>query len=388
MRIFILLKSKGYYLGGKSMKKLLSIILVISMVCAFSSPVYAVGEDSSDSVAVEKSQESAVSKDIIEQIYKNHATNMVVPQNMERQDPLNTDAIYEELSRIYLEIEQAEEDYQAARSEETKEVLQGLIERKNLLENQLTSLGHIFLTQGETDAIFGVTDTVPLLDEPTKPDDTSNHRYTLSPTYSLTIDGKTVKFFYVTAIPLSTDSTMHESHNIDIMKDGSAKKFTGALLEVYVSKIVAAAVAAISIPVSWLPYEMLSFTPTEKVKSDYQIHASYTSTPRFVWAGYVDDFMYYLEGTFHSTSVSETHVITSVVNGKTITDRAINDYTEVTKHYSYAEIREFVTDQYTEGGGTVIEKNEFTYYFTDDEGNKSECASVMGPFTADYFYLN
>lgn len=341
-----------------------------------------------DSAVARRSREGAVSKSVIEQIYENHANDMAAAQNVEGKGVLDADAIYDELGRLYLKIEQAEKDYQTAQSEKTEEILHSLIERKDLLENQLTSLGHIFLTQEEVDKVFGDTDVSPLLDTPTKPANTKNHRFALSPTYSTTANGKTVKFYYVTATPLTTSSTMHESYNIDIMENGYAKKFIGALVEVYASKITAAAIAAVSVPLSWAPYEMLSYTPNSTARSDYQIRASFTSTPRFVWAGYEDDFMYYREGSFHSTSVSEVHTIVSVMNGKTITDTEQKDFTETTEHYTYSEIKAFVRWQYEEGSVMVLEKNKFEYYFEDEDGNRTECASQVAPYAADYSYLN
>lgn len=245
-----------------------------------------------------------------------------------------------------------------------------------------------FLTQEEVDAVFGTADASPLLDTPTKPNNTKNHRFALSPTYSTTANGKTVKFYYVTATPLTTSSTMHESYNIDIMENGYAKKFVGALVEVYASKITGAIVAAVSVPLSWAPYEMLSYSPNSTARSDYQIRASFTSTARFVWAGYEDDYMYYREGSFHSTSVSEVHTIVSVMNGRTITDTEQKDFTETTEHYTFSEIKDFVKWQYENGSVLVLEKNKFEYYFEYEDGTRVECASQVAPYAADYSYLN
>lgn len=363
-------------------KKFLSILLTMAMA------ICCIPRATAADNTVERGRTGSVHKSVIEQIYENHARDVAVVQNSEGQGELDADAIYEELSGLYLKIEQAEKDYCIEKSAETQKILQVLVERKDLLESQLTSLGHIFLTQEEVDAVFGTADASPLLDTPTKPNDTKNHRFALSPTYSTTANGKTVKFYYVTATPLTTSSTMHESYNIDIMENGYAKKFVGALVEVYASKITGAIVAAVSVPLSWAPYEMLSYSPNSTARSDYQIRASFTSTARFVWAGYEDDYMYYREGSFHSTSVSEVHTIVSVMNGRTITDTEQKDFTETTEHYTFSEIKDFVKWQYENGSVMVLEKNKFEYYFEYEDGTRVECASQVAPYAADYSYLN
>lgn len=333
---------------------------------------------------------SSVSQDTIEQIYANHTAEQAVSQRNMVFTDISTDEVFETLGVIYLEIEKAQENYDSSPTADNRNTLDALIESQANYENILTARGFVFLTQEEVDTIFGISNITPMLDTPTKPKDTSNHRFALSATYSTRANGKVVKYFYVTATPLSTSSLMYKSYVIDIAKNSTVAKYIDALVEVYASKITGTVVAAIKPVLSWLPYELLSFNPNENTtaKSDYQIRASFTSTPRFVWAGYENDTRYYLEGTLHSTSVSEVHTIVSVVNGKTITDVKKKDYIESTEHYSLSEVNDFVIYQYEEGSTAIQEKNKFEYYFEDSNGKRTKCSTITAPWASDYNSLN
>lgn len=317
---------------------------------------------------VEPIADASVSQATIEQIYANHATEQSASRKNTELTDISTDNIFEKLSVVYLKIEKARTNCESSPAEDNRSTLGALIEEQEYYENILTSRGFVFLTQEEVDTIFGITNISPMLDTPTKPSNTNNHRFALSTTYSST----------------------HESYVIDIVKNDTVARYIGALAEVYASKISGTIIAAVSPVLSWLPYEMLSFDPNlhTKAESDYQIRASFTLTPRFVWAGYEDDFRYNLEGTLHSTSVSEAHSIVSVINGKTITDVGTKDYTETTEHYYTAEVSDFVVYQYEEGSTAIQEKNKFEYFFEDEDGNRSRCSSITAPWAGDYFSLN
>lgn len=363
----------------------LTLVAIMCLTLATSASASVLPENEVEPIAA-----ASVSRDTIEEIYANHATEQSASHRNTELTGISADEVFEKLGVVYLKIENARTNYENSPTEDNRSALDALIEEQEYCENILTSQGFVFLTQEEVDTIFGISNTLPLLDTPTKPNDTKNHRFALSATYSTRANGRVVKYFYVTATPLTTSSYMHKSYVIDMVKNSTVAKYVGALAEVYASKITGSVVAAVHPVLSWLPYEMLSFNPNQNItaKSDYQIRASFTSTPRFVWAGYEDDYRYYLEGTLHSTSVSEVHTIVSVVNGKTITDVDTKDYIETTEHYYTSEVSDFVVYQYEEGSTAIQEKNKFEYFFKDQNGNKVRCSSITAPWAGDYFDLN
>ncbi len=361
-------------------KKFASMFLALVMCLSLSAPAWAVEEHTSNK---ENAVSHFVSTETMNQIYANHLSPQAMAATINSEDtPSIVDEIYDELSFIYPRIGEVQEKYNASKCEKDKQALLSLTSRKNDLEASLANYGHIILSDDEVHMIFG-SGTGPVLGSPEKPFDTPNNKYTLSPVISLVQNGKYIDYFYVTAIPLTTKSYLHASYNIDIKK-GNALGFVGEIISVYSSKALSAGLEAANPILSLLPYELLSFTPNTRVTSDYQIRASYTSTARFVWAGWREDLVYGHEATFHSTSVSEVHTMVSVDNGRTITDTKQKDYREDSKHYN--SIGQFVANhfKYGEDGTWMLETNTFEYYYTDANGNKKLCKKQKAPYATYY----
>lgn len=278
-----------------------TLFLSLAMIFALSIPASALDVDSSDdsiqaSFEVEKEQ---VSAEIVEGIFANHALPATASIDAVSEQELSTDDIDRELSHIYIDIERAQENYLADPTSGNESALNQLIQRKDFLENTLKSRGFIFLTDDEAQQLLGASSRAT----GSKPADTDNTRYVASSILSVTLSDNTkVKYYYVTAYAESTDSNMVRRALIEMDKAGAEKvaDFIDALVETYVGKLVGTAASLVK-GVAWLPYEMLTYSDDINISCSYTIQATYTTTPRFIWALSESLGNYQLEGVTHST---------------------------------------------------------------------------------------
>ena len=363
-------------------KKFASMFLALAMCLPLAAPAWA-KESGSISSNEDETHAEMISSSVLEQIYESHSHDSCM-QVVSTLSNISVDEIYEEISHIYLDIEEAQRKYNESKLDADYRTLSSLVKRKDELEQELVAQGHIFLSNAEVDILFG-NGVSPCLNGPEKPADTANHKYTLSPVISLIENGKYLKYFYVTAIPQTTKSGLHTSYVLDILNSTPCKDLWAAFVEIEVSKGIGMVLGKWS----FVPYELLSFTPNQTAKSDVQIRASYTSTARFVWMSSPgnanDSFLYSHEGTFHSTSVSEVRTVVTVQNGTTITDTSQKDYTAESEHFSTNKIGQFVHDHFVNGedGTFILEINVFEYYYVPDKNKPEEkilCKRVSGPY--------
>lgn len=373
------------------MKKIVSLFLSLAMIFTLSIPASALDVDSSDdpiqtSFGVEKAQ---VSAEIVEEIFANHALSTTTSIDIASEQELSTDDIDNELSHIYIDIERARKDYLADSTSGNEFTLSQLIQRKDFLENTLKSRGFIFLTDNEAQQLLGASSRAT----GSKPADTDNTQYAVSPILSVTLSDKTeVKYYYVTAYAESTDSNMVRRALIEMDKAGAKKiaDFIDALVETYVGKLVGTAASLVK-GVAWLPYEMLTYSDDISISCSYTVQATYTTTPRFIWALSESLGNYQLEGVTHSTYIEDHHAMTYVHGGKSHTDSHNSNYTRRTDLYSKpGTIVKNQWETYAPKAYAEIVEN-IKYYYQKDEDKPSTKKLVKTervPYAVSYMDMN
>lgn len=368
-------------------RKCVSVILVIAIFTAIISTSYA-AEVMSETITEEMDvARASVDATIIDSILPDGDELSVDSSSL--QTGLTVDEIDQELSLIYIQLDEALKELKVDRCEENLIKVAELSARIKQLESDMEKYGFTFLSETDVEQLMGASMAEPsAVPDPPSITDTKNARFAVSPVYTATLSsGEKIPYYYVTAYNKNTSSNLVSMPSIPINKNRMSD-FLDAFIKTYVAKIVSSAVSAYSMVLNWAPYEMITYSSVTQASATYTVEAVYTSTARFIWAYSEYAGQYYHEATVHRTNIANHHVIRYSANGKSQIDSADENYTVSTDHYSSPG--QLVKERWENDIASIeVERvaNVKYYYQKDSKSAKELVQSVAVPYVSFYIEL-
>lgn len=292
----------------------------------------------------------------------------------------------EELSRLVelnLAIEEAKNEYNKNPSTENLNYLNAFISEKNKIEQIILDKGIIKLTQNEVNLVFGGTKNQLSSEEPYLPPDTKNTDYYMSSIYTTNTSIGPVTYYCATAIPISSNSRMVESWDIDVNSD-MIKSYIDTVVDIYVGKITGSIIGSLTWWTEFLPYELLMDAPSaaQNTTATYRIDATYATSMRYIWCYSPTFEEYFLGLVLNKISVRDDHVMHYVYNGKVGGDHYEDEYTLYSENYlSFTSM----VREYWESSEHIHEERvqRIRYKYEDDV-----VITLSPPYAQNYGYLN
>lgn len=291
------------------MKKCVALILALMLMLSCSVTTYASASEIEGATVSEDLNDTRLSVDpsVVNQILG----SSVAACSEETSSGLTVEQIDEELSHLYLDLENANKICELENNEENRERVAEITDRIQMLESDMQQYGFKFLTDAEAAALLGVSNVsaASIYDEPPANWNTQNARVVVSSVLTVTLStGEEIPYYYVTAYNTTSDSNLVYEPSIPIEKE-TIGDFIDALIQTYAAKIVGSVISSYSKVLEWLPYEMITYQNIPSAAADYTVEAVYTTTARWIWAYSEYGGRYYQEATVHKTSIANHHVM-------------------------------------------------------------------------------
>ena len=293
------------------------------------------------------------------------------------------DEILKQLGFLYLALEEAEKEYMSTNTGEIAMAIKDMEADIILLEKELEERGAIFLTPQQVEIMFAEVNTQVTRAGEYEPPDTVNTRYALFWPFTMSTTQGSLKYYYVTATALSTNSNMWSSEFIPMNED-RVSQYVNAVVDVYVGKVTGAVIGTLGWWTNFAPWELLLDPPSSHYSTlaTYTITAQYVTNNRFIWCYSNTTNDYYLGLVLNSTSIREVHDNSYVYNGHPYGTSEEKTYTiDSDNFYSVGS----VTREYWEGNETFhieyIDEVEYTY-------NDKHVTSINPPYAQGYYEMN
>ncbi len=373
------------------MKKIICLLLSVMLLLSCAPAANASDGNSTVEASYLSTEKNSISAEVVEEIYSKHFVGDIASVNKSNGQKLSTEEIEKELSHIYLDIEQAQKHFEDDPNKENELYLNNLIGRMEFFEGALTERGFIFLTDEEAQQLMGMP-VVFTLDMGSKPSDTSNTQYVASSISNVTLsDGTKVYWYYVTAYARSSSSRMVRNTKVTISDMAKKSDVIGARIETQVGRLVNNLYWYETVT-SWKPDEMITYTGDTGTSCTYTIDATYTATPRFIWASSQSSGTFYLEAITHQMTINNRHQVNYLYQGKAQIDSQTKTHTYSTPKFNANYIPDIIKDQWENNRSSAYIEcvREVRYFYKAPPiTSKNKLVSTQSaPYATGYFDMN
>lgn len=368
-------------------KRFVSMLLALAMCMGLAVPGFAAENSDEEIVADFACDAMTVSADVVDAVFSNHQISLAA-NNVDFCELSDID-IETELASLYLKIDKAKKGLLNS-SENSEADLESLVARKDYLEKVYESRGYIFLTDEEAQQLMGVSNVSPYA-VGDKPNDTKNTRFVASEIdYAPLSDGSRVRFYTVTATPLTIENNNMVKTEIVRLNAKTVGDLKNALFETYVSKTVGYVASKVSV-LSWLPYEMLINKNNMELNCSAYVDAALVSTAKFIWTYSETLNRYTLTAVTHNTAIENINNTKEVRNGAPYTTSKTQRYYAASPYYAVPKglIRDIWDNK--KPSPHIEYCAEVKYYYTPDENKPSSkelVKTLTAPYALNYYSLN